>query len=536
MISPIVKPYCSCLHPCIIKNKYTGQPIYSKCGQCEVCLHDGSVQKELKCNIQLADSKHCFFVTLTYATEHLPVGKFYQSSTGMRFCCVPRDHIYSYTTVQGYTRNMSFNDENFDYPVNLSAQAVSDLLSKTHLDRTVYPDGHTVVKYPDMRDLLPYLNYRDLQLFHKRLNQQLKSYSNEKIHTYSVGEYGPKTFRPHFHLLFFFDSDRLAKVFGQLIRKVWRFGDSDTQRVWSSASTYVAGYLNSTLCLPQFYRDIRKISPFGRFSQHFGERAFIEAFEPEEKEECFTAFTDGLYLSLNGRPTLCRPSRSLINRLYPLLDRSAVSDVDSNVRTALHLSRIPQVLAKYGFLGELSLFEQAKCVFFLIKKYLQVDHSLDNAPETLRFIFNSCRLSLYLNFSELEGCSAVYRLLLAYRNLLTHWITVPSNHIAFYGQLRKAFRTIYAFYSFMDAKYLHDQLVKVQSWSQNNYLSTQVDFRYFYPLTDGELMRSSYREVLALSPFCRAAYAEVAADNRQRIKHKYLNDLNCALIAECDKH
>lgn len=184
----------------------------------------------------------------------------------------------------------------------------------------------------------------------------------------------------------------------------------------------------------------------------------------------------------------------------------------------------------------MTLFEQAKRTFFVIKKYLQVDHSLDNAPETLRFIYNACRLSLYLNFSELEGCSAVYRLFLAYRNLCDHWITVPSNHIAFYGQLRKAFRTIYAFYSYMDSKHLHDQLVKVQSWSQNNYLSAQVNFRYFYPLTDGELMRSSYREVLALSPFCRAAYAEVAADNRQRIKHKYLNDLNCALIAECDKH
>lgn len=88
----------------------------------------------------------------------------------------------------------------------------------------------------------------------------------------------------------------------------------------------------------------------------------------------------------------------------------------------------------------------------------------------------------------------------------------------------------------MDAKHLHDQLVKVQSWSKNNYLSTQVDYRYFYPLTDGELMRSSYSEVLSLSPFVRAAYAEVAADNRQRIKHKYLNDLNCVLIVGCDKH
>ena len=110
--------------------------------------------------------------------------------------------------------------------------------------------------------------------------------------------------------------------------------------------------------------------------------------------------------------------------------------------------------------------------------------------------------------------------------------SVSQSRYAFYGQLRKAFRTIYAFYSYMDAKHLHDQLVKVESWSRNNYLSTQVDFRYFYPLTDGELMRSSYRGVLALSPFCRAAYAEVAADNRQRIKHKYLNDLMSTIYCE----
>ena len=230
MISPIVKPYCSCLHPSVIKNKCTGQSIYCRCGQCEVCLHDSSIQKELRCNIQLASSKYCFFVTLTYATEHLPVGKFYKTSSGMHFRCVPRDHVYSYTTVQGYTRNISFNDENFDYPVNLSDKAVSDLLAKTHLDRTVYPDGRSVVKYPDMSDLLPYLNYRDIQLFHKRLNQQIKIYSNEKIYSYTVGEYGPKTFRPHFHILFFFDSDEIAKSFRQAVYQSWRLGRVDTHR------------------------------------------------------------------------------------------------------------------------------------------------------------------------------------------------------------------------------------------------------------------------------------------------------------------
>ena len=82
MINERSKTYGSCLHPRIIKNKYTGDSVYVPCGTCEFCIHNKAIKAELKCNIQLASSKYCEFVTLTYSTEYLPVGQFYQGSAG----------------------------------------------------------------------------------------------------------------------------------------------------------------------------------------------------------------------------------------------------------------------------------------------------------------------------------------------------------------------------------------------------------------------------------------------------------------------
>ena len=254
MINERSKTYGSCLHPRVIKNKYTGDPVYVPCGTCEFCIHNKAIKAELKCNVQLAASKYCEFITLTYSTEYLPVGEFYKGSNGeVRFRCLPRDFVYSDSTVQGYTRDISFNDETFDFATQLSEESVRLLQEKTHLHYTSFPDGRRVYNRPYMENLIGYLNYRDIQLFLKRLNQNIRSITNEKIYYYVVGEYGPTTFRPHFHVLFFFDSERLRQSFRQFVSKSWRFGDSDTQHVWSTASCYVAGYVNSTVCLPNFF-------------------------------------------------------------------------------------------------------------------------------------------------------------------------------------------------------------------------------------------------------------------------------------------
>lgn len=536
MINERSKTYCSCAHPRIIKNKYTGDSVYLPCGTCEFCIHNKAIKAELKCNIQLASSKYCEFVTLTYSTEYLPVGQFYQGSAGeVRFRSLPRDFVCSYETVQGYTRNIFFNDETFDFCTDLSWEAAQLLQKKTHLHYTSFPDGRCIYNRPYMENLIGYLNYRDIQLFLKRLNQNIRSITNEKIYYYVVGEYGPTTFRPHFHVLFFFDSERLRQSFRQFVSKSWRFGDSDTQHVWSTASCYVAGYVNSTACLPNFFKNSRYIKPFGRFSVHFAESAFNEVFKPEENEKIFSLFYDGRVLNLNGKFTVVKPKRSHINRLYPRLNKSKHATVDDDVRTATIISRLPQVLAKFGFIDEVSDFELSRRLYYLIRRYLEVDHSLDYAPDELRVLYNSCRLSLYINFSDESGCSAIYRLLLQYRNLVKNWITYPVGSVGFVGQLRKAVRSIHAFYDYCSRRSLHDQLVKVEKWSNDSYVRDNLSIYYFYPLTDVDIMKNSFSEIVLGSPVLRASYADYAADNRERIKHKALNDKNSLLIAEVDK-
>ena len=536
MINDRSKTYGSCLHPRVIKNKYTGDPVYVPCGTCEFCVHNKAIKSELKCNVQLASSKYCEFITLTYSTEYLPVGKFYQGSRGeVRFRSLPRDFVYSYETVQGHTRNISFNDEIFDFDTQLSWSSAQLLQKKAHLHYTSFPDGRRIYNRPYMEGLIGYLNYRDVQLFFKRLIQNIRRITNEKIHYYVVGEYGPTTFRPHFHILLFHNSKELRQSIRQFVSKSWRFGDSDTQPVWSSASCYVAGYVNSTSCLPDFFKNSRHIKPFGRFSVHFAESTFDEVFKPEENEEIFSLFYDGRVLDLNGKPTTVRPKRSHINRLYPRLNRSKHATVVDDIRVATIISRLPQVVARFGFIDEVSDFELSKRVYFLIRRYLEVDHSLDYAPEELRVIYNACRLSLYINFSDESGCSAVYRLLLQYRNLVKNWITAPVGSVAFVGQLYKAVRTIRSFYNYCSRRSLHDQLVSVEKWSNNPYVCANLSIYYFYPLTDVDIMKSSFSEIVLNSPVLRASYADYAADNRERIKHKALNDKNSLLIAEVDK-
>ena len=63
-----------------------------------------------------------------------------------------------------------------------------------HVPRTFYPD-------PDTGEAMPALTLRkrDVQLFLKRLRR----HTDQKIRFFCAGEYGSKTYRPHYHLIIF---------------------------------------------------------------------------------------------------------------------------------------------------------------------------------------------------------------------------------------------------------------------------------------------------------------------------------------------
>ena len=103
--------------------------------------------------------------------------------------------------------------------------------SRLHLDSRfitlTYADAHLTWK-----NAVPQLNKSDLQKWFKRVRK-----TGAKIRYFAVGEYGSKTFRPHYHIILF------GEVSENAIRKSWPFGLVHIGRVTQASILYCLGYI-----------------------------------------------------------------------------------------------------------------------------------------------------------------------------------------------------------------------------------------------------------------------------------------------------
>lgn len=367
-----------CEHPRIIKNKYTGEPVYVECGVCPHCLISRSDAKRNLCDYEKWNRKYCYFVTLTYNSQYVP-----------KMSLVPiEDYEFDYPVGNNWpavrsqlrTRmlldsrvkkednrqviNMYTCKVNFPYidehlrDIYASCAAATEFrnnykpvyqsLARPYILRTIprmsklqnfkdvqreelvwiSPEQAEMLKkkskcegndnaFPQFKGLLKYVNYRDYQLFAKRFRKYLftKIGSYEKISSYVVSEYSPKTFRPHFHILFFFDSDEVAKNIRQAVFQSWKLGRVDTQLARDSAGSYVSGYLNSVVSLPHIFTDVSFTKNKSRFSKLFGYESFRKTVEvPEQAVE---RLSERIRFVRNGKPCEFTPPLSYISRLLP---------------------------------------------------------------------------------------------------------------------------------------------------------------------------------------------------------------------------
>lgn len=90
-----------------------------------------------------------------------------------------------------------------------------------------YADSHLVWNHG-----ISQLSKRDLQLFFKRLRRL-----GCQIRYYAVGEYGSKTFRPHYHIILF------GEASDDLIREAWPKGMVHIGNVTDASVMYTLGYI-----------------------------------------------------------------------------------------------------------------------------------------------------------------------------------------------------------------------------------------------------------------------------------------------------
>jgi len=375
----LLKAADHCQHRSFITNRYTGQRIAVDCGQCDYCIHKRAQKASMRVKTAGSAFKYSYFVTLTYDNAHIPLMKCevlhseYEDALSIsgdkvfgyeRHSYIPVSdyqpedssrlrHIF-FTQVQG---TVPFDREIKEYvPVKdnwfLSMDAIRSFIRKTQaVDNSVYP----VAEKYGVDNLIPFLNYVDVQNYIKRLRKYLYQVlgSYETLHFYAVGEYGPVHFRPHYHILLFTNSKEVSEVLRQCHDKSWKLGRSDFQVARGGASSYVASYVNSLSSAPLLYRSCRAFKPRQRASLGFFEKG--EVFEEGEDvyhaiEQKIDSVVNGRIYNFNGISAKSTPPMSYIRTLLPRFSSARYDDAVAIARIIRAVADAPKRIARFGII------------------------------------------------------------------------------------------------------------------------------------------------------------------------------------------
>jgi hypothetical protein len=136
------------------------------------------------------------------------------------------------------------------------------------------------------------LDKRDVQLYFKRLRKAHPK-NHEPLKYYLAGEYGSKTFRPHYHIILF-----NAEI--ELIHKAWDKGEVHIGELTEASAAYTAKYINKGKIIPMHKNDDR-IPEFSLMSKKLGLNYLSEKiinYHRVDIERNFITLEDGKKISL----------------------------------------------------------------------------------------------------------------------------------------------------------------------------------------------------------------------------------------------
>lgn len=559
MDNKVFKYFNKCEHPRIIQNKYTGDFVKVDCGECPYCLIKKSDRAAQKCDFVKFNHKYCYFVTLTYNSQYVPKMSLTQiedymtdwlpvrppKSVGVQLAArmamdsrvnkeihdfmlakVNRPYMlehlhlieadrykalalrypnfiskfrpYILRSIPRESPLQHFKDEYFEELVWMLPELAESLKKKNNTDA----NG----AFPQFKGLLKYVNIRDYQLFAKRLRKYLskKIGKYEKIHSYVVSEYSPKTFRPHFHILFFFDSDEIAQNIRQAVYQSWKLGRVDTQLARDNANSYVANYLNSVVSVPFIYKAKKSIRPRSRFSNLFGYEEVRKGIEKASDKRA--ALFDGVPYISNQKSFRYIPTGSHIDRLFP---RFTYYDGAFLRRSEQIYSIVQQVLRLFArnepFKGPTAR-NVSEFICWWCEYNFRQGCRIEDFPEYIRDFLHIVRLD---------------------RESFLNW-DVPIGKISrfFYrfnkfekmkGSLRSKLKAVSLFYDYRDYESLKNQLsLQELVFSELGYSDELFDSFYVKPSI--KVLKNIYTDKWKDTNYREVHYF--------RVKHKVLNDEN----------
>ena len=446
----LLKAVDHCQHRSFITNKYTGARIAVDCGQCDYCIHKRAKKASMRVRTAGSAFKYSYFVTLTYDNEHIPLmnckvlhseycdvlgisgdthfgNESHQYIPVSEYQCDDNSmlrHIF-FEQVQG---TVPFDREIKEYvPVKdswfLSMDAIRSFITKT---QAVDNSPYLAAEQYGLNNLIPFLNYVDVQNYIKRLRKHLslKLGTYEPLHFYAVGEYGPVHFRPHYHLLLFSNSDKVASVLRYCHDKSWKLGRSDFQRSAGGAGSYVASYVNSLCSAPLLYRSCRAFKPRSRASVGFFEKGcdFVEGEDPYAQiEQKIDSVVNGRVYNFNGISVRSTPPMSYIRTLLPRFSSAVNDDSTAIARILLAVHRTPQRIARFGIID----YKQDS-ILSLVRAYYQYLKVQNILTHDDKIILHASRcLTRFCNSSsdvDIESyVNKLYRLFLYVSKFFRNW-------------------------------------------------------------------------------------------------------------------
>ena len=546
----LLKAVDHCQHRSFITNRYTGARIAVDCGQCDYCIHKRAQKASMRVKTAGSAFKYSYFVTLTYDNEHVPLmackvlHSDYNDALGISGDIHFGHEYHKYIPVSEYQcddnstlRHIFFEQVQGTVPYDreikeyapvkdnwfLSMDAIRSFIYKTQsVDKTDYPASEQYGR----DNLIPFLNYVDIQNYIKRLRKHLfqKLGSYETLHFYAVGEYGPVHFRPHYHILLFTNSEKVSKVLRYCHDKSWKLGRSDFQIARGGASSYVSSYVNSLSSAPLLYRSCRAFRPRSRASLGFFEKGcdFVEGEEPYAQiEQKIDSVVNGRVYNFSGLSIRSTPPMSYIRTLLPRFSSARNDDSIAIARVLRAVHSTPKRIARYGFID----YKQDS-VLSLVRTYYQYLKANPILTDDDKIILHSARcLTRFCNSSsdvDIESyINKLYRLFLYVSKFFRNW-HLPSfgcNIDSYAGRIMFILKKGIEY----EQKKNYEDLRSVYGLrSQYPELS---DCMFVLPANgqESDILQSVSRET---SQFLEQLRYRSATFCRDMIKHKKLNDAN----------
>ena len=546
----LLKATDCCQHRSFITNRYNGARIAVDCGQCDYCIHKRAQKASMRVKTAGSAFKYSYFVTLTYDNEHIPLMNCtvlhseYEDVVGISGDIHFGDEYHKYIPVSEYRCDDSsmlrhiffeqvqgtvpFDREIKEYvPVKdnwfLSMDAIRSFIYKTQsVDKTDYP----VSEQYGRDNLIPFLNYADVQNYIKRLRKylykQLGSY--ETLHFYAVGEYGPVHFRPHYHLLLFTNSEKVSEVLRHCHDKSWKLGRSDFQRSAGGAASYVASYVNSLSAAPLLYRSCRAFRPKSRASVGFFEKGcdFVEDEDLYAQiEKKIDSVVNGRCYNFNGISVRSTPPLSYIRSLLPRFSSARDDDSVAIARILRAVHSTPKRIARFGFID----YKQDS-ILSLVRAYYQYLKANSILTDDDKIILHASRcLTRFCNSSsdvDIESyINKLYRLFLYVYKFFRNWhlplfgsdISAYSGRIMFILKKGIEYEKKKNYESLRDAYNIRSQYPEISDCMFA--LPAHGQESDVLQAVSGETVQLLDQLLLRSSTFCR-----------DMIKHKKLNDAN----------